>query len=184
MEQTANKTNKWELFIGAAFIVYLFLLFKIILLKWNFISLDALWYHFKTFLHHPYLIYERQANFKLFDEISRDIGDINGLSISGSILFSNLIGNTLAFIPLGIFMAELIQSKRALCIKVVMLSFLLSLFFESTQFFLGIGIFDVDDLLLNTVGGMMGYIAWKIVKVGVKVLQPTTARGIKRTSHT
>lgn len=181
MEQRANKTNKWELFIGSAFVVYLFLLFKIILLKWNAIGLDAWWYHFKTFLYHPYLIYERQANLKLFDEISRGI---DGLSISGSMLFTNLIGNTLIFIPLGVFIAELSRSRGGLGIKIFVFSLLLSLFFEGNQFFLGIGIFDVDDLLLNTVGGMIGYIAWKIVTVGVRVLQPATARGLKRTSHT
>ncbi|SFE81214.1 Glycopeptide antibiotics resistance protein [Paenibacillus algorifonticola] len=184
MKQKEIKTNKWELFIGAAFVVYLFFLFKIILLKWNSIGLDALWYHFKTFLHHPYLIYERQANLKLFDEISRDIDGLSISRFSSSILFTNLIGNTLAFIPFGAFIAELIKSQRVLGIKVFVLSLLLSLFFELSQFFLGIGIFDVDDLLLNTVGGMMGYAAWKIYVVVVKGFQPAAARTLKRTSPT
>ncbi|WP_338553688.1 VanZ family protein [Paenibacillus sp. KS-LC4] len=175
--------TKRGMFIGSLFVVYLFLLFKVILLKWNAIGLEALWYHFKTFLHHPYLIYERQANLTLFDEISRDLNELSLSRFSGTTLFTNLVGNTLAFIPFGVFIAMLSKLQRGLGIKIFVLSLLLSLFFEFSQFFLGIGIFDVDDLLLNTVGGMVGYIVWKVITIGVKVLQPATARGLKRTSH-
>ena len=42
--------------------------------------------------------------------------------------------------------------------------FCISLLFESFQLVTGVGIFDVDDLLLNTTGGIIGYILYAIAK--------------------
>ncbi|MGG3692983.1 VanZ family protein [Heyndrickxia ginsengihumi] len=41
-------------------------------------------------------------------------------------------------------------------------SFSLSLCFECLQFVFSIGVFDVDDLILNTSGGLLGYCAIKL----------------------
>ena len=38
--------------------------------------------------------------------------------------------------------------------------FCISFLFEVTQLITGVGIFDVDDLLLNTTGGIIGYILY------------------------
>lgn len=71
--------------------------------------------------------------------------------------------NVLMTLPLGIYLRYYFQCgwKRTL-----LLSFLLSLFFELTQlsglYFIYPGsyrLFDVDDLLMNTCGGMLGYMA-------------------------
>ena len=53
------------------------------------------------------------------------------------------------------------EKKRGL-IKVVLGSFLFSLIIESCQYIFKVGVFDVDDLLLNTIGGLIGYIIYKI----------------------
>ena len=47
-------------------------------------------------------------------------------------------------------------------IKVVLGSFLFSLIIESCQYIFKVGVFDVDDLLLNTIGRLIGYIIYKI----------------------
>lgn len=50
-------------------------------------------------------------------------------------------------------------------IHVLFLSFLLSLGYEVTQLLTGMGIFDVDDLMLNTLGGMIGYVLYIVLLV-------------------
>ena len=40
---------------------------------------------------------------------------------------------------------------------------LVSLSFELVQLLAGLGSFDVDDLILNTTGGIAGYILYKLI---------------------
>lgn len=69
--------------------------------------------------------------------------------------------NLLLTIPFGIFLRYYFEWDKK---KVICYSFLLSLFFELTQlsglYFIyprGYRLFDVDDLFLNTLGGILGY---------------------------
>lgn len=69
--------------------------------------------------------------------------------------------NILLTLPLGIFLRYYFKCNKK---RVIFLSFLLSLFFELTQlsglYFIyprGYRLFDVDDLILNTFGGLLGY---------------------------
>jgi glycopeptide antibiotics resistance protein len=68
----------------------------------------------------------------------------------------NLLGNLLGFAPIGFLLPLLIPLFRK-GIYVLLAGFFLSLGFEMTQLILGLGIFDVDDLILNTAGCFMGY---------------------------
>jgi len=45
---------------------------------------------------------------------------------------------------------------------VIVLSLELSLLVEVVQLVTRVGSFDVDDLLLNTIGGILGYIIYKV----------------------
>lgn len=85
--------------------------------------------------------------------------------------FSNLFGNILAFMPLG-FLVPLLFRKTSSMKTIVFLSFFLSFLVESLQFYFRVGGFDVDDMLLNTLGGLCGYITLLIfLKFGKKILQ-------------
>jgi glycopeptide antibiotics resistance protein len=46
----------------------------------------------------------------------------------------------------------------------ILLSFLFTLGIELTQLVLRVGSFDVDDIFLNTVGGILGYLAYQVVQ--------------------
>jgi len=48
--------------------------------------------------------------------------------------------------------------------KTILSVFLISLGFETIQLLFDLGVFDADDLLLNTVGGAIGYIIYVISK--------------------
>lgn len=64
----------------------------------------------------------------------------------------NVIGNVLLFIPFGMYVAILLKRKWS----GIVLMFLVSVSFEATQFILNIGALDVDDVLLNVSGGILG----------------------------
>lgn len=68
----------------------------------------------------------------------------------------NLFGNVLAFIPFGI-MVPIVSEKNRKFWRVFLMTFLLSLFIECIQLIFKVGSFDVDDLILNTCGGAIGY---------------------------
>lgn len=75
----------------------------------------------------------------------------------------NLVGNVAAFMPFGFALPHLFRgSGKWYCILVA--AFLLSLLIECMQLLFMVGTFDVDDLLLNTVGGMAGYLVYCLTK--------------------
>jgi len=76
------------------------------------------------------------------------------------VLFGNeprlheIILNVLVFVPMGIFISAL--KKKGSFFGMVALVFLLSLFYEATQFIFAIGVCDITDLIANTLGGIAG----------------------------
>lgn len=101
---------------------------------------------------------EYHYNLVLFQEIRRfwEYRDTVGMFAS----MSNLLGNVLIFVPFGFFFP--MGSKRKSFFRTVRLSFGISLMIEVFQLVSKVGCFDVDDLLLNTLGGIAGYICYMI----------------------
>jgi len=77
--------------------------------------------------------------------------------LSTEFQYKNLGGNLLGFTPLGIVLPLLFRRLRSF-FRVIAVVFAISLCFEIIQLCTGLGIFDVDDLILNTAGGMIGFI--------------------------
>ena len=69
----------------------------------------------------------------------------------------NMFGNVAAFIPFGFILPILRWNRRKGLKYTVMMTFCLSLTVESIQLLCRVGAFDVDDLILNTLGGVVGY---------------------------
>lgn len=70
--------------------------------------------------------------------------------------FTNMVGNTLLFVPAGIFLPRLYRKWRPFwwfATKAILLIFLV----ETVQLFALLGVFDVDDIILNVVGMSFGY---------------------------
>ncbi len=103
-----------------------------------------------------------QYNLELFKEIERFYRYRHQLGFKA--VFLNLAGNVLGFVPFGLLTPALFPvAKRML--SVICLTFLLSLVFETLQLIFKVGSFDVDDLLLNTIGGILGYIFYKVLLI-------------------
>ena len=75
-------------------------------------------------------------------------------------MFSNLFGNILIFMPFGFFISMASSSRGFF--KTLFYSLLLSLGVEVMQLITRVGSFDVDDIFLNTLGGVLGYIIFVI----------------------
>ncbi len=75
----------------------------------------------------------------------------------------NIVGNIAGFMPLGFFLPVISRRSRH-WFNTVLLSFLFSLCIETVQLVFKVGSFDVDDMILNTLGGILGYILYKTVQ--------------------
>ena len=82
-------------------------------------------------------------------------------------VFLNLGGNVLAFIPFGGLVPLIWPRCRSFCL-VALMSFGVSLCIETVQLAFRVGSFDVDDLILNTIGGMLGYGFFRLLTHGGK----------------
>lgn len=78
-------------------------------------------------------------------------------------VFLNLAGNVLVFVPYGVMLPLLAYRCRSFW-YVTLLSFEFSLLVEVIQLVSKVGSFDVDDLLLNTIGGAIGYLCYLLTK--------------------
>ena len=101
---------------------------------------------------------EYRYNLELFKEIRRFITYREQLGMFA--VFANLFGNILIFVPYGFFIS--MAAVRRGFFKTLFYSFGLSLCVEVVQLFTRVGSFDVDDILLNTIGGVLGYIVFMI----------------------
>ena len=104
---------------------------------------------------------EYHYNLVLFREIKRFWNYRRQLGIFATA--TNLLGNVLIFLPFGFFMA--MASKYRSFLSTLVYSFALSLTVEISQLFMKVGCFDVDDLVLNTIGGMLGFITFAVCNV-------------------
>ena len=77
--------------------------------------------------------------------------------------FFNLAGNILGFMPAGFFIPMLWEERKGFWFTVCV-TFEMSLLLEILQLIFRVGSFDVDDLILNTLGGILGYLLLKMVE--------------------
>lgn len=153
-KQTEQRKNKTYL-VWIVLLLYICFLFKVILFKFGSIEIWPLLSKIHQTLLDPGSLVERldTANLDLFRTLRRQAAHLNFRNIV------NIIGNFVIFIPFG-FLVSMGIKKASSGIVVLIGSFGMSLCLESLQLILSMGNFDVDDLLLNTLGGVAGYIAY------------------------
>ncbi len=78
----------------------------------------------------------------------------------GSRLFiKNVLGNIFLFLPFGLFISIILKPKKHYIILFLIL--VASISIEWVQMSIG-RVFDIDDILLNVVGGLIGYVLYVI----------------------
>lgn len=146
--------------IGCIFIAYIIVTLRLIIFKYPFNELNAIteqwnWEAVKQGL--------RTANLTPFKTIHMYIKYRDRLNS-----FENLFGNVLLFVPFGLFFGYFIRSKCKI-IAAFLGCFLFSFGIELFQLVSGFGVFDVDDILLNVIGGMFGYLIYRFMILPNKV---------------
>lgn len=103
---------------------------------------------------------ERNVNLIPFKTILEYIQ--NPRHISSSLVADNLLGNILVFVPLGLYIQTLLKDKAFF--KSLMIVIAATVFVELAQFAFAVGSCDIDDVILNTVGGIIGILTYKLLR--------------------
>ncbi|MEJ9212512.1 VanZ family protein [Bacillus smithii] len=137
-----NKQERVKtVFLYGVFICYILLLIKILFLS-RISHLEHRSINLIPFYSIMEYISGRSANIKAF-------------------AFSNVVGNIVIFIPLGTYLSLFKNDKRV--ITNLLFIFIVSLFVEIIQGLLGIGASDIDDIILNCLGGLIGISGYKFL---------------------
>lgn len=93
-------------------------------------------------------------NFIPFKEIFR-------YNITSRLFLKNVIGNMIMFLPFGFFISYYIEPDT---IKpILVLTLIASIAIEVVQLLIG-RVFDIDDILLNLIGGAIGYSIYNVMR--------------------
>ncbi len=105
---------------------------------------------------------ERAYHYNLvpFHEIKRFLTHYKILGMKAVLL--NIVGNIAAFVPFGLFL-PIFSTRCRKFFFTAFYSFELSLLVELIQLITKVGSFDVDDILLNTLGGIFGYLFYRLI---------------------
>lgn len=95
------------------------------------------------------------SNFIPFHEIFRyDIGS--------RLFVKNILGNILLFLPYGYYTTSYVNNKKVW--PVAILTIIISITIEIVQLNIG-RTFDIDDVILNTFGGILGFYLYRFIDV-------------------
>ncbi len=97
-----------------------------------------------------------------FNALRNSVSLEEGLRITDKLTFHAMVLNILFFVPYGTVLPLLGKWFRHWYI-VLPIGFVTSLTVELTQYLTGMGVFDVDDLILNTLGSGIGFLVWLLV---------------------
>lgn len=89
-------------------------------------------------------------NFIPFREILR-------YEVGSKYFYWNVVGNIMIFLPFGFFISSYLDSQKMN--RPLLITFITSLTIELVQMFIG-RTFDVDDILLNCTGGLIGFLLY------------------------
>lgn len=147
-----KKSHKW---IHVLFFLYLLIVVRLIIFKYPFYMLKEI---ASTWEKGIILEGLDTANFTLFKTIRMYIDYAYMLNS-----FENLVGNVVVFIPFG-FLLPYVLKKGKNFFVMLLNAVLFVLGIELFQLFSAFGAFDVDDILLNCVGAIIGYMLFLIGK--------------------
>lgn len=94
-------------------------------------------------------------NFIPFQEIFR-------YNITSRLFIKNVLGNLIMFLPFGFFISYYLKVEKMYL--PVFLTAIASISIEIVQMMIG-RVFDVDDILLNLLGGICGFFIYNIIRI-------------------
>lgn len=147
-----------KIFIRILFVMYLLVLIYILFLnnkyRYNFHNCGY------TLFSSKYL---NLCNFIPFRNIYRFMYRIFISKYNIIVALRNLFVNIVLLLPLGIFLPLLNKLKFNNIKNITKVLFIFSLTIELVQFITLTGVFDIDDILINIIGGILGYFIYKVI---------------------
>ena len=124
---------------------------------------------FFSFILYLFLLFElvTSTDFESFSNNFIPFKEIMRYDLSSGLFYKNVIGNVLLFVPFGYFVSDIINNKKL--ILSMFITLVTSVSIEVIQMNIGRS-FDIDDIILNFVGGIIGYGIYKFIDfIGDKV---------------
>jgi len=152
-----NKTEKTrsERILSVVFILYLLFLIKMIVFKYPFAQMQQI---VDTWQKDVVLEGLHTANFIPLKTIKMYI---RYYDMPGIRSFSNLFGNILIFVPVGILLPLVHRASQKIGVSLLN-ALLLIIGIEVFQLFSNFGAFDVDDIILNGLGVLIGSCVYRL----------------------
>ncbi len=113
-----------------------------------------------VFVIYALLLYNLLTNSELNDVSGFNLipfTEIMRYKIGTTGFYWNVIGNVLLFLPFGYFVSGYVKATKVS--HILGISFITSATVEFVQYFIGRS-FDVDDILLNVVGAILGFLLY------------------------
>ena len=114
-----------------------------------------------SFIIYIMLLFElvTTTDFESFSNNFIPLKEIFRYSLTSKLFYRNVVGNIILFIPFGYFTSYYCKLSKGYISFILI--FITSLTIELTQ--MGIGrSFDVDDIILNCIGGILGYLLYRL----------------------
>lgn len=148
--------NIWKIF----FTIYILMVLNFILLKFNGNISNTL----ETINLNTFRRSQGEPGYNLipFNTIKTYMIDLNF-----GIAALNIVGNIIPFIPMGFLLPMAFPSQRNLY-KTMLTSFIIIFIIETLQLIFYLGIFDIDDFILNLISCFIGFKIYTIYRNSFK----------------
>lgn len=122
-----------------------------------------------SFILYMFLLFElvTSTDFESYSNNFIPLKEIMRYSYTSKLFFKNVLGNVLLFVPFGYFANNILKNKKI--IVAMFITLITSSSIEIIQMNIGRS-FDIDDIILNLIGGIIGYLIYKLLFVIKDVL--------------
>ncbi len=115
------------------------------------------------FILYMFLLFElvTTTDFESFSNNFIPFKEITRYDFSSKLFYKNVLGNVLLFIPFGYCVSNILKNKKIYITAII--TFITSISIELIQMNIGRS-FDIDDIILNLSGGLVGYLLYKLLE--------------------
>ncbi len=117
---------------------------------------------FLSFVLYMFLLFElvTSTDFESYSNNFIPFKEILRYEIDSKLFYKNVLGNVLLFVPFGYFICTFLKNKKLYISFIITL--ITSLSIELIQMNIGRS-FDIDDIILNLCGGIIGYLIYRLL---------------------
>ena len=117
---------------------------------------------FLSFVLYMFLLFElvTSTDFESYSNNFIPFKEILRYKLDSKLFYKNVLGNVLLFVPFGYFVCTFLKNKKLYISFIITL--ITSLSIELIQMNIGRS-FDIDDIILNLCGGIIGYLIYRLL---------------------